>query len=167
MQNIKTSKNKGITLIEVMVSLVFLSTGLIPLFGVVISSINLSVRIKSNLVAANLAQEGVEIVRALRDKAWMDDAPFNRDLTPGNHLVSWDSDSLLFYNPNSYIKFNSATGIYSQTTGIDTIFKRRINIVLVPSTCNCEVIVTSNVSWLEKSIAHSIVVEGHLFDWKQ
>lgn len=167
MRNIKTSKNKGITLIEVMVSLIFLSTGLIPLFGIIVSSINLSVRIKNNLVAANLAQEGVEIVRALRDKAWMDDAPFNRDLTPGNHLVSWDSNSLLLYNPNSYMKFNSVTGIYSQSTGIDTIFRRRINIAPVLSTCNCEVIVTSNVSWLEKNSAKSIVVESHLFDWKQ
>lgn len=167
MHSIKTSKNKGITLIEVMVSLIFLSTGLIPLFGIIVSSINLSVRIKSNLVASNLAQEGVEVVRALRDKAWMDDAPFDRDLTPGNHLVSWDSDSLLLYNPNSYLKYNSATGIYSQTTGADTIFKRRINITPIPSTCNCEVIVTSDVTWLEKNNPRSVVVESHLFDWKQ
>lgn len=150
-----------------MVSLVFLSTGLIPLFGVIISSINLSIRIKNNLIAANLAQEGVEIVRAVRDKAWMDDAPFDRDLTPGNHLVSWDSNFLLLYDPNLYMKFDSATGIYSQSTGLDTIFKRRINIDPVPSTCNCEVIVTSDVSWVEKDVAKSIVVESHLFDWKQ
>lgn len=164
---IKLRDKRGITLIEVMVSLVFLSTGLIPLFGVILSSVKLSIRVKNNLVATNMAQEGIEVVRALRDKAWMDSAPYDRDLPSGDGLVSWDSDTIIPYDSSSYMKLDPATGVYSQTVGTDTIFKRRIDITKVPSPCNCEVKVTSEITWLENQNNRVLTVEDHLFDWKQ
>ena len=163
----KNNKEEGITLIEIMVSLVFLSAGLIPLFGVIISSINLSTRIKNNLMASNLAQEGIEVVRAIRDKAWMDNAPYDRDLTSGDHLVSWDSDTLSFYDPSTYMRLDPNTKIYSLTIGTDTIFKRRINITKIVSPCNCEIRVISDVTWVDKGKNLAVTVESHLFDWKQ
>ena len=169
MLKFKFNKNKdeGLSLIEVLVSLSFLSLGLIPLFGIIVSSINLSTRIKNNLIAANLAQEGIEVVRAMRDKAWMDDAAYDRDLTPGDSLVSWDSNVLTAYDPTVYMKVDPNTGIYSQTGGIDTIFKRRINITKIPSSCNCEVGVVSDVTWIEKNQTKEILVESHLLNWGQ
>ena len=162
----KRKKEAGLTLVEVMVSLLLLTSGLIPILGVIISSVALSTRIKNNLIAANLAQEGVEVVRAIRDKAWFDDAAFDRDLTDGDYLISWNSDTLTAYDSNAYVKIDPATGIYSQAGGIDTIFKRKINIAKVVSACNCEIKVVSDVTWTEKGINRAISVESHLFDWQ-
>ena len=68
----KRKKEAGLTLVEVMVSLLLLTSGLIPILGVIISSVALSTRIKNNLIAANLAQEGVEVVRAIREDHFFD-----------------------------------------------------------------------------------------------
>lgn len=161
----KKNRQKGITLIEVMVALLFLSIGLIPLLSAIVTSISLATRIKNNLIASNLAQEGVEVARSLRDKAWMDKASFTRDIPDGNYLISWNSSALISYDPNTYVKI-SPTSIYSQSIGADTIFKRKLTIAKIVSACNCEVQVTSQVTWTEKTKSRSITVEDHLFDWK-
>ena len=160
------NKNQsGLTLVEAMVSLVFLTLGLIPILGVIVSSISLSARIENNLIAANLAQEGIEVVRAIRDASWMSGEAFNQNLPNGDYLVAFNSTSLLAYNPSAYLKIDS-NKIYSYTAGTDTLFKRRINITNVPSACNCEIIVISEVTWVERTQSRTARVEDHLYDWR-
>ena len=60
----------GFTLIEALVALVILTIALGP--ALVLSS-NISSTasvIQNNLIAANLSQEGIEVIRALRDANW-------------------------------------------------------------------------------------------------
>lgn len=161
----KKNNQKGITLIEVMVSILFLSIGLVPLLSSITTSLSLSTRIKNNLIASNLAQEGIEVARSMRDKAWMDKALFNRDLPEGDYLISWNSSSLIPYNPNDYLKLG-AGNIYSESSGADTIFKRKLTVSAVPSPCNCEIRVTCQITWVEKTKNRSLTVEDHFFNWK-
>ncbi len=163
----KTNQQEGMTLIEMLVSLVVLTVGLIPIFSVIVSSSNLATRAKNNLIAANLAQEGIEVVRAIRDKAWLEGVPYDRDLSNGDYLVSWNSSTLTPYDSEAYLKFDSNSGLYSLVAGIDTIFKRKISVLKVVSACNCEVSVTSAVTWSERGQNKSVTVEDHLFDWNR
>lgn len=164
----KTKKNqKGLTLIEVMVAFLFLSLGLVPLLGIITSSIMLANRIENNLVASNLAQEGIEVVRGIRDAAWMRGDAFDLNLPNGDYLVSWDSDSLISYDSTAFIKISSSGSIYSYNPiGKDTIFKRKITIAKIVSPCNCELRIISEVTWAEKGINKTTAVEAHLFNWR-
>ena len=159
----KNSKEKGMTLVETMVALVVLTIGLIPILGVVTSSITLAIRIENNLIAANLAQEGIEVVRAIRDASWMNSDLFDKDLPGGDYLVAWDSTSLIPFNPDVHLKIKD-NGVYSyDAASPDTIFKRQINITKM---AGGELKVVSKVTWTERQQNKTVDIESYLFDWQ-
>ena len=153
---------KGFTLIEALVALVILTIALGP--ALILSS-NLSATasvVRNNLVAANLAQEGVEAVRALRDTNWFNGAAFDNGLADGIYRVEWNSDSLISFGSNPPLKADN--GLYNYSTGTDTIFKRTITLTKVNA---AELKVVSDVVWTERgNRARDISVESHLFNWR-
>lgn len=171
------SSQSGISLIEAMVALLILTVGLIPAMAIVSSSNNLSALIKNNLIAANLSQEGVEIVRGLRDANWFvspsGSVAFDYGLSDGTYRVEWDTNiqgtPVKLPQPvgaNPPLKFDSSTGLYNYSTGVDTQFRRTVTISLVVNTCNCELKVVSEVTWNERGRSRVVRAESHLFDWK-
>lgn len=159
----------GLTLVEALVTLVILSFGLIPSLAVISSSTAITSLIKNNLIAANLAQEGVEIIRGLRDANWFAGRAFDNGLQ-GNWMVQWNTDWST--NPpqavgtNTPLKFDSSTGLFNYSTGVDTNFKRYVSIVKTADPCGCKLVVVSRVDWVQQGRAKTINVESHLFDWK-
>ncbi len=168
-QSDNCSLSAGLTLVEALVTLVVLSFGLIPTLAVLSSSIRLASLIENNLIAANLAQEGVEVVRSLRDANWFANRPFNNGLV-GSWRVEWNTNwTTNLPQPiglNQSLKFNSSTGIYNYSTGVDTNFKRWITVAMSPDPCNCDLVVVSNVQWIQQGKTRTKNVEAHLFDWK-
>lgn len=77
---------KGLTLIEVIISLGVISIVLGAVFSLSRHILVASGDVKQDLVAANLAQEGIDLVRNLRDSNW-----FNCDLS-GNCNIKDDSN---------------------------------------------------------------------------
>lgn len=163
---------KGLTLVEALVTLVVLSLGLIPAVAILASSTRISSLIKNNLIAANLAQEGVEVIRSLRDANWFANLAFSNGLQ-GYWRVQWDTNfstsPLQPIGSNPPLKFHPSTGIYDYSTGIDGIdtnFKRSVSVAMTANTCNCELIVVSRVDWTQYGRTRTQNVEAHLFDWK-
>ncbi len=162
------------TLVEALVSLVVLSLGLIPAIGILSSSVRLASLIKNNLIAANLAQEGVEIVRGLRDEDWFKNpaVPFGTGIV-GSWLVDWNTSLISgsanlpqLADTNPPLKFDPTTKLYNYTTGIETNFKRYVSVTMAANPCLCELIVISRVEWSQQGTARIQNVEAHLFDWK-
>lgn len=156
--------NRGFTLIEVVVSVLIIS--LVSVSAMYALSLNLSsaVRIKNNLIAAYLAQEGLEVVRNLRDKDRHSGAAFGTSLANGDYRVEWSSQSLLSFQ-DVFLK-KDASGFYNYVSGQDTIFKRKITIEdsaqnppMVEKTAKVE------ISWTEKSGPKTIQAELRLFNW--
>lgn len=153
---------KGFTLVEVMVTLVILTTALIPALFLSTQATNVSFSIKNNLTATNLAQEGAEIVRAIRDNNWFQGSLFDTNLADGQWRVDWNSDTLIALGANPVLKVN--TGLYNYSLGTDSIFKRTITITKVNA---AELKVVSDITWTERgNRAKSIQAESHLFDWR-
>ncbi len=157
------SLSKGFTLVEALVALVILSIALGP--SLILSSdiTNVASVIQNDLIAANLAQEGVEVVRALRDSNWFNGVAFDTNLPDGFYRVQWNSNSLTSVSSsNPVLKIDN--GLYNYDTGVDTLFQRTIWITKLNSG---ELRVISNVLWHERgSRTRSINVESHLFNWK-
>ena len=165
----KYSLNKGTTIIEALVAVLILTIGILPSLATILMARNFESLIRNNLIAANLAQEGVEVVRAIRDANWFADPvprPFDSGLSDGNYRVEWNSTALLSESGNPAIKVSPA-GLYNYTTGTDTTFRRRVIITKIdPAGCNCDLRIISEVTWLEKGRAETIRIESHLFNWQ-
>lgn len=161
------NRNKGTTLVEGLVALLVLSLGLIPAFSIILVANNFVSSIRNNLIAANLAQEGVEVIRALRDANRFSGRAFDFGLGDGSYLVEWNSNSLLSVGSNPFLKIGPQ-GLYNYSSGTNTIFRRRILIAKInPGGCNCELRIISEITWVErKGVTKVINVESHLFDWR-
>lgn len=159
-----TSCNRGFTLIETLVSLVLVTIAMGPVFVLATSSLNVAARIEHNLIASSLAQEGIEVVRNIRDTNWLNGVAFDNNLSVGTWRVEWSTvgGGLMAVGSNPVLKKNN--GIYSYTSGTDTIFKRT---VAISKPNSGELILISSVTWVERgSINRTVTAESHLFDWK-
>lgn len=65
------TKHTGETIIEILVAILILSTILISAFTMLNRSIDANVNIKNRIIALNIAREGIESVRNLRDTNWL------------------------------------------------------------------------------------------------
>src|SRR3989338_6349481 len=154
--------NKGFTLIEALVALVILTLALGPalvLPGNISSTPSI---IQNNLIAANLSQEGVEVIRALRDANWFNGLSFDAGIADGIYRIEWNSNALISLGSNPPLKINA--GLYNYSSGTDTLFKRTVTITKINSE---ELRIISDVTWTERgNRTRDVKVESHLFDWK-
>lgn len=156
------SAQQGFTLIEAIVSLMVLTLGIIPAYYLSQASQNIGNSIRDNLVAANLAQEGVEVIHGIRDTNWFNGQAFGNGLTAGSYEVEWNSALPLVSFQDRYLRLDS-NGRYSYVAGTDTSFKRRITITPVGTE---ELKVVSEVTWADRNRNRSVQVESHLFNWR-
>lgn len=158
-------KNKGFTLIEVIVSVLMISMVTVGAMFAITLSLNSANKIRSSMIAANLAQEGLEVVRNIRDKDWHLGNSFGASLPNGDYNVIGSSQSLIPFIDTFLMK--DSDGFYVYTAGSDTIFKRKI--IIENSSQNpalVEKVVKVEVSWQEKSGPQMVQTEARLFDWR-
>jgi len=72
---------KGFTLIEVVVSVTILMIGAVGVYVIFNRVISVPSRVSSKFTGAYLAQEGVEIIRNIRDTNWIEGEDWNNGLT--------------------------------------------------------------------------------------
>ena len=86
-QSIKSDR-RGIGLLEAMVALLVLMIGIVSIMVLMVSNTTIARNSRDQLIASNLAREGVEIVRSVRDSNWLkieaiethaDDTPYKWD----------------------------------------------------------------------------------------
>ena len=143
-------------------ALVVLTTALGPSLILTTNVNSTSVVVKNNLIAANLAQEGVEVIRGIRDTNWFNGTAFDTGLADGTYRVEWNSDAVIALGANPLIKEDN--GLYNYSTGGNTIFRRTISILKVNAG---ELRIISEITWTERGgIAKSVMAESHLFNWK-
>ena len=91
---------EGFTLIEVIVAVTIISVISVGVMYGISLSLSSSAKIKNDLIAANLSQEGLEIVRGIRDRDWHLGNNFGASLANGSYLVDWNSQSLAALSGN-------------------------------------------------------------------
>lgn len=164
---------QGLTLVETLVSLFILSVAVMGSFALISYNLSTANDVKNSFIASGLAQEGMEVVRNLRDGDWFAAKPFGTfgdasgvAVPDGLYRVQWNSRSLIADVTNPPIK-KDASGYYTYTSGTDTIFHREVEIKRVTPTSGpvAEIIVTVRVTWGGHFGNKQIVAEEHLFDW--
>lgn len=155
------NKQGGFTMIELVASL-FILIVILQIFTFISTTINNSSILRDNLIAVNLVQEGIEVVRNIRDRDWFLGNSFGTSLPSGSGRVQWNSNAILILASNPVLKKDPLTGMFSYDLGVDTVFKRTINIAVISAN---EIRVTSTVNWNAKANSKSISAEAHLFNW--
>jgi len=175
---------KGFTIIEMVISIFILSVAVIVIFGSFSLMVILSSDAEDRLTATYLAQEGIEIIRNIRDTNWLASVS-----NPGS--VAWD-DGLSYCvssigcevdykttgfesNPvypwqERFLKINPDNHFFEYESGEETKFKRKITIdaTLSPHILKTKVEVFWNKrpSILDPAgSVGAIEVEDILYDW--
>lgn len=160
------SKNKSFTLIEVTVAIFLVTVGVGGTFALIqqsISSISIS---SSRLVASYLAQEGIEIVRNIRDTNWLEQRtaptiPWNDGLPAGDWAADYQTNDLTQSYAGNFLNIDG-NGFYSYSSGETTNLKRKITITPQGSDI---LEISVKVEWSERGRNHDVEVINHLYNW--
>lgn len=157
---------KGFTLLELIVTIFVIAVGLIGAFVVAqypLSRVSVSM---NTLKAAYLAQEGVEIVRNIRDTNWINNRDWDTGLTaceaPLGCDADYDDDSLFSYRDIS-LNLETAGGFCGYDSGPPTKFKRKI--IIDDSKMPDYLKVTVEVFWEEKRKRCDFKLQENLYDY--
>jgi len=157
----KLNHNKGFTIIEVMVGIGVILVGFAGTITLINKSLAFHDLAYSRLTASYLAQEGIEIVRNLRDNNFIQNRTWNDGLSPGTYQVQYNSLQLMDYSGENLL-IDPVTNLYNYDSGNLTRYNRRIVIEQISSE---EIRVTSIVQWYNRGGNFDIRVEDHLFNW--
>jgi len=165
--------NKGFSLAEVIIAIFVTIIGIIGAMSLITYSISNVAIGKSQIIAASLAQEGMEVVRNIRDTNWIEGEDWDDGLINGSVdcssgcRVQYDSLSLMSLSGNPVLQIDS-NGFYQYSTGTNTRFSREIIIIDDPDDDSDteDIKVISKVTWKERDRDYEIKAENRLYDWK-
>lgn len=165
------NNNSGFTLLEVIISIFILSIGIAGSVSLIASTTQLIGESKNRVIAANLAQEGVEITRVIRDTNWLANPalPFDDGFedNQGDNCLDYQDTTFAIFpcaSPDSKLYWNAVRYTHDQA-GLETLFERVIRIELIPNPekpAEDIIRVQSIVTWGN----NTIIAEEHLYDWK-
>jgi len=183
MFNNSKRKYNAFTLVEALVALSILLTGIISGFILVTRALYNAKVIQDRLTASFLAQEGIELVRKIRDTNYVKNingvsTNWNNGLANGSYYISVDPDSKQVRLSDNYkdqeaqipnLKYDKNNFQYgfNYKYGDETNFKRIIRIKTIDSN---HLRVQSVVAWNTRNISFlegqgAIVAEDHLYNW--
>jgi len=181
----KNKNERGFTLIEALVTIIVISIGVLSAINLINNSFGLATIAKNKLIAADLAQEGFELVRNVRDVNYLNDRdwlygldncldPFwcRIDSSLSSPLAVQISSADLYQgqvclssNNNNYYSINCTT------SSADVVkFRRLVQITPIGSLSGGAKVI-SRVSWQEKGVWKDFGTSGgnfeyHLCNWK-
>ncbi len=175
---IMTKHNNGFTLIEVVAAVSLVTIGSLGVFSLIERALINSTSSLYRLTAIYLAQEGIEIVKNIRDSNWIiglgawDDS-INCGILPCEYEADHTNISFLdvYFEPGNFLNIETDPVLgkkffqYS-SDGMETRFKRKItvsNCFPVSSAClNVSVL----VSWHAKGKSNQIIIQENLYNYR-
>ncbi len=182
-------KNKGFTLVEVLIGLFIAVTASTYVAKTITSTNKVVASGRDTFIATNLAHEGIELTRALRDNTWFQDAtPQNRsewmsdsgicgatsDTNPHNYTI--DPEVVRrFVASKTHVPDSGLQDLYIQSSKLwvhnITIQKTPYKRVMVADCSHVNdapafVTITSTVSWTgQGGVLRSVLIKEQLYNW--
>ncbi len=179
--------NKGFTLVETLVAIAIFATSIVGLISITARGVNDNVFVKNKLIASYLSQEGVELVRNMRDTSVLPEnaVDWNTFLTDQTNWVGNCYRSTVA-NTNacaidgtltelaaeecvdgvcSPIGFDTTTSTYTYNSISDSIFTRTIYIQPVTGGNPNEALIVSDVSWNQGGNEYNVSYQHNIFNW--
>ncbi len=172
---LQKKKESGFTMVEIIVAISVLSFGIISVYGAFSMIINATYNISGRFTAAYLAQEGLEVVRNLRDNNFLNESQ-DPNVTWSTGLLGSPCDSgcildyktenftqLMPYN-GQFLKINDA-GFYSNdSSSTTTIFQRKITTKQVTGLSEA-MNVQVDIYWNYNGKLYTYTANENLYNW--
>ncbi len=171
----------GFTLIETLVAVTILTIAIVGPYSIAHTAIRTARVSQDDLVASYLAQEGIEIVHAIRDdnllarvsgtdswRWWLEGAGAcvsSECMVDAQSftVTGCQGEAGYFFCAPLYM---SDTGVYNQQeSGTESKFTRSVRIDEHYYGSITEATVSVRVSWLENTTPRSVTLQEHLYDW--
>lgn len=167
----KIKLKAGFSLIEILAVLFIVSMTLLGVVSLIIQNIQVQSINKSNLMASSLAQEGIELIRHVRDNNWQNNQSFDTGLSDGQYIVDFNSGTAILITDTEQTKLFLDNGFYVHNLGpatglTETIFSRQVVISRLNSYPGAPLQVRSIVSWNDRSKPYRYELQALLFDWR-
>lgn len=167
----------GFSLIEVLAVLFIVSLTLLGVVSLIIQNIQVQSINKSNLIASSLAQEGIELIRHVRDDNWKNNQSFDMGLSDNSgteyyYTVDFNTGTATLITDSNQSKlFLNSEGFYVHNLGsavslTETIFSRQVAVVRLNSYPGSPLQVRSIVSWTDRTKPYRYELQALLFDWR-
>ncbi|MEK7067452.1 MAG: prepilin-type N-terminal cleavage/methylation domain-containing protein [Patescibacteria group bacterium] len=169
----------GFSLVEVLIAIFVLTFALLGTLSI-IEAVTTAGRVSSTqLTAANLAQEGIELVRNFRDESiassltgswdeWYDlfgvGATTCYSIQYNTATINFPASSISCASDAPALNYDSATGLYGSAGAPPPYsYKRKIRLTRVSTD---EIKIEALMTWSEKGRSHSLTVEDRLWNWR-
>lgn len=168
-------KEEGFTLMEVLAVIFVITVGITGVFSLIQTTSSSSRLVSYQLTATYLTQEGVELVRTVRDTNWLEDRvgdeAWDKGLEEGDYEFDYtelrhDPD-LSPYQEGRYLRLDGEG--YNYGTGEKTRFKRKITIEkedLNNDGKDDKITVKVEVSFDFQGEPYTVNSQEVLFNWK-
>ena len=165
-----TKYKNGFTLVETILAVTILGLVITSTAQLTQSSLRIGQTTTMQFTAYHLAEEGLEVVRALRDSNWLQNSYFKRGLADGSYVIRegvypWALQKIADADGGA-TGDEAATEIILSTT---EHFKRIIKIVSAAESSGDQSVmrVTSRVSYGQAGATKEVALEMELTDWKK
>ncbi len=155
-----------------MAAITIISIGMLGVSSLVIQNLQVQRVNKNQLIASMLAQEGLELVRNIRDENWLKGDDWDLDIL--NAVNGDDGTFIVDYNavpddaPDDFTHASTeldinGNGFYFHGVGSPTIFKR---LITATNPTGDYIEVESYVEWQDQGKTQSYIANSRLADWR-
>lgn len=153
---------KGFTLIEIIVATFLLTVGTIGGFSLIQKTISFTSISSSQLTAFYLAQEGIEIIRNIRDTNYLEGSAWDDGISSGaDYRLDYQSNSFPDVLCEDYLKDNGI--FFACSSDSSSKFQRQITITKPEAD---KMVVSVRVDWQERGRSHQVFVQTELYNWR-
>ncbi|MFA6255506.1 MAG: type II secretion system protein [Patescibacteria group bacterium] len=185
-----TNSHKGQSLMEMIAAIAILLIVVTAILALTISNIVGQKESEFQVLANNLAREGIEAVRDIRDSNWLGGQAWDTGLQSGEAIVDfikaenhWQLDSTSC-SGNDLLYFDPASGFYSHDSdGQNSSFSRCLDLssicldsdgneyIVADNACNSDdqkigLKVEAKVTWLERGKHREVQLDDLIYDWR-
>ncbi len=163
----KYQLSKGFSLLETTIAIAIMVSAILGPMGISSQSIRAASVARNNIIASNLAQEGLELVRVFRHNNRIVGQSWTQGLDAclsanGCRIDARDLSVQACASVCDLFKFDDSLKLYNYFSGANTIFRRTI---IISNITGDEIRVRASVGWSDKFGDQAFNLETSVFDW--
>jgi Tfp pilus assembly protein PilV len=173
--NFTKKSSRGFSILEAVIAIYVITMGLLGIMSLVLQGVRIQYINKNSIIASELAQEGLELVRNQRDINWLNNSDWKTGSTPPQSNIVQDGSYSIDYKNGitniadindlgAWLYFDS-NGFYSHDTtppSTASIFKRLIEVTDNTSYLK----VKCTIQWNERGKNKIFVAQSFLYNWR-